>query len=491
MSIRRRLRAAFILSAALALPRIATAEGMTAGQAIARAAAQNPTLRASLADVEAARLSTESAVGGRDPTLSATVQGGYSESTSGTSNVYGSGTVSSKVSVGYTTDIGTRLEFGASADLGWRGTASGALSAEPSVTALAYVSARQPLLRGAGADVNRASIVQAKISEDQAARQQSLTASSTALDVLSAYWELWYADQAVEVQEEARRVAAKDYEDAVSRLEALGTGTQIDVLQFSSSLATIDDALAQALATRATRAIALGRLLGMEPSEALQIEATDALPEVPALPAEASLVNQALDQSPELASLRLGLDAAKVRVESAIDADQPQLDLFVTGSAGAQFANYSSDYTFVGGRPALSLVGGLSLELPLGGGSAPSERARAVVQLNAAQDRYQARVDQIVADVASKRIDATSASSTVALAEKTVEVTKKLAKAESDRFALGTGNAADVVRAEETVREAELRLLRARVSSVTRAYELEHTTGTLLDGVGSAMKSGS
>lgn len=490
MSIRRRLRAAFVLAASLALPQIAAADGMTANQALARAAANNPSLRASLADVQAAHLSTESAIGGFDPTLSATLQGGYSESAGGTSNVYGAGTVSSKVSVSYTTDIGTRLEFGTSADLGWR-PSTGTLAPEPTVTALAYISARQPLLRGAGADVNRSSIVQAKISEDQAAKQQSLTASSTALDVLSAYWELWYADRAVDVQEEARRVAAKDYEDAVSRLEALGTGTQIDVLQFSSNLASIEDGLAQAKATRATRAIALGRLLGMSPSEAVQIEASDTLPEMPAVPAEASLISQALDQSPELASLKLGLDSAKQRVETAIDADQPQLDLFVTGSAGAQFANYSNDYTFIGGRPALSLIGGISLELPIGGGSAPSERAKAVVQLNAAQDRYQARVDQIVADVASRRIDATSASSTVALAEKTVEVSRKLAKAESDRFTLGTGNAADVVKAEETVREAELRLLRARVSSVTSAYQLEHTTGSLLDGVGASMKSGS
>ncbi len=491
MSIRRRLRAAIVLAAGLALPHFASAEGLTASQAIARAAAQNPTLRASLADVQAAHLSTQAEVDGRDATLGATVQGGYDESASGTSNVYGAGTLSSKVSVSYTTDIGTRLELGTSADLGWRPSATGVLSPEPTVTALAYVSARQPLLRGAGTDVNRASIVQAKISEEQAAKQQSLTASSTALDVLSAYWELWYADRAVEVQEAARRVAAKDYEDAVARLETLGTGTQIDVLQFSSSLASIEDGLAQARATRTTRAIALGRLLGMDAKDAVQIEATDALPELPALPTEERLVASAVDGSPELASLRLGLDAAKNRVDTAIDADQPQLDLFVTGSAGAQFSNYGGDYTFIGGRPAFSLVGGVSLELPLGSGRAPSDRARAVVQLNAAEDRFEARLDQIVADVATKRVDALSAASSVALAEKTVEVSRKLAKAEADRFALGTGDATDVVKAEETVREAELRLLRARVSSVTSAYALEHTTGSLLDGVGSAMKSGS
>ncbi|MFO0615780.1 MAG: TolC family protein [Polyangiaceae bacterium] len=486
----RAIAAAMTLVAALASPGLASAETLTVAQAIGRAAAQNPTLRASLEDVQAAHLSTQAEIDGRDPTLSATVQGGYSENASGT-NVNGAGTVSSKVAVSYTTDVGTRLEVGTSADLGWRPSANGSASAAPQLTALAYVTARQPLLRGAGKDVNTSSIVNAQFGETQAKKQQELTASSTALDVLDAYWELWYADRAVEVQEDARRVAAKDYEDAEARLGQLGTGTEIDVLQFSSSLASIEDQLSQAKATRTTRAVALGRLLGMDAKSSAELEPTDSLPMLPAIGTEDALVSSALDGSPDLASLRAGIDSAKLRVDTAIDADQPQLDLFATGQVGTQFANYGGDYTLLGARPVFSLVGGLSLELPLGSGSAPSERARAVAQLHAAQDRYQAKVDQIVADVASKRVDALSAASGVRLAEKTVDVSRRLAKAEQDKFALGTGDASDVVKAEESVREAELRLLRARVDAVTGGYALEHATGSLLDGAGAAMRSSS
>lgn len=490
MRLRRRIPVVLALAALVAAPLGASATPLTVDQAIARAATENPSLRASLADVEAAHLGAEAAVGDRDPTLAATVQGSYGENASGTDDVGGTGTISSKVAITYTTDIGTKLEVGTTTDLGWRPTASGTISAAPTVTALAYVSARQPLLRGAGTDVNRASIVQADLGEAQARKQQALTASSTALDVLSAYWELWYADRAVAVQDEARRIAAKDYEDARARREELGTGTELDMLTFSQNLASLEDGLAQAKATRDTRAIALGRLLGMGAAEALQIEPIDALPTLPSLAPTEALVATALDRSPDLGALRVGIDLAKVRLDTAIDADQPQLDLFVTGSAGAQFSNYAGDYTFIGGRPTFSVVGGLSLSLPLGGGAAPSQRAKSTVELHAAEDRYQAKVDQIAQDVATKRIDATTAASGVALAEKTVSIAERVAKAQADKFALGTGDATDVVRAEQSVREAELRLLRAKVSAVTSGYALEHTTGDLIDGVGARLTKG-
>ncbi|HTN84406.1 MAG TPA: TolC family protein, partial [Sorangium sp.] len=275
---------ALAVIATCTLSSAARAETLTAEEAVGRAASQNPTLRAALLEATAARQAVAAEQGARRPTLSASVTGQYTEAfargDAGLSRS-GSTTVASNVALRYTTDIGTGLEVGASADTSWRSLAG--RTTGPSYSAEAYVSARQPLLRGAGTDAVLAPIAQAQASAVAAELDRELAASQTALDVLGAYWELWYAEQAIGVQEQALAAAQRLLADARARAETLGTGTRVDVLQFSTAAASIADALSQARATRASRAIALGRALGMDPARAASLAATGAPPSLGAL----------------------------------------------------------------------------------------------------------------------------------------------------------------------------------------------------------------
>jgi outer membrane protein TolC len=475
---------------ALGVARGAYAKELSVADALALAADKNPTLKAAGLDTQAAKLGVDSAEGARDPVLSASVQGGYAENASASGTIGAGESVTSKVALDYTTAIGTKLEVGTQADLGWHPGQGGAISPDPTFTGLAFVSARQPLLKGAGTDVNLAPIAQAENGATAAEKQEELQASSTALDVLEAYWELWYADRAIAVDEQALEVAQKQLADANARVNELGTASPVDVLQFSSNVASINDTLAQAKASRTNRAFELGRLLGMEQADALAITVNDELPEPGTLAPIDSLVARAIDRSPDLAAMRADLDSARIRLSTAADADQPRLDLFTTVSAGAEFspdALGGSKYGIVGGRPTFSVVGGLELELPIGGGSASSEHARALVQLNAAEVRYDAKVDAIAADVTTKRVSAEAAYGEVDLSKTTADVSNQLARAEETRLTLGTSTSSDVVKAEQTAREANLRSLRAEVDAVKGQYELAHATGSLLDGIGSVM----
>ncbi|NUO51099.1 MAG: TolC family protein, partial [Polyangiaceae bacterium] len=218
------------------IPALASAETLTADQAIRRAAAQNPGLKAAMLDAAAARQAVLAEEHARDPVFLASVTGSYTEgartNASGTSTIDSDKQLGTKAAVRYTTDIGTQLEVGTSGDVTWRGGQSATLGNEPTYTALAYLSARQPLLKGAGKDAQLSGIEQAESSAAAAELEQKSTASQTALDVLSAYWELWYADRAVEVEEEALKTAKKQLDDAKTRQSELGTASNVDVLQF-------------------------------------------------------------------------------------------------------------------------------------------------------------------------------------------------------------------------------------------------------------------
>src|SRR4051812_19490326 len=204
---------------------VARAETLSAEQAVSRAAQNNPSLRAALLDSRAAGYAVAAERGARDPNLVASVQAEHSETIArpGLSGVANGSpdaasrsvqnAVSANAAVSYRTDIGTQLELGTKTGTSWNSntwTGTGALpdnlNIGPTYDAQAYLSARQPLLRGAGADVELAPLHQAEAASRAAQSRQQDSASQTALDVLSAYWALWYADSAVAVQEQALAV---------------------------------------------------------------------------------------------------------------------------------------------------------------------------------------------------------------------------------------------------------------------------------------------
>jgi outer membrane protein TolC len=137
-------------------------------------------------------------------------------------------------------------------------------------------------------------------------------------------------------------------------------------------------------------------------------------------------------------------------------------------------------FSLSGGRPAFSILGGVELTLPLGGGRTPADAALAATELEAAEARYQAQRDALEAELRSRDVELRAAGEQVALTALTHKNATELAAAERQRLLLGTTTSQNVVTAEQTLRAAELRRLRALVSELTSRFELEHTAGQLL-----------
>jgi outer membrane protein len=492
------LAASGIFAGVVSLGAVARAETLSVEQAVARAAQSNPSLRAALLDARAAQYSVAAERGALAPNFVASVQAEHSETITrpGLSGVASGvdaasrsveNSISANAALTYATDIGTELELGTRTGTTWNSTSwsgTGALpdnlNLGPQYTAQAYLTARQPLLRGAGSDVVLAPLHQAEASARAAESRREESASQTALAVLGAYWELWYADRAVQVQEQALAVARGLVSDAEVRATRLGTGSAVDVLQFKTSAASIADSLSQARADRSARAIELGRVLGMTPDRAEALDAAGEPPDLGPVPGIDTLTSGVVNDSAALAALRADLERARVRVRSARDADQPRVDLFATANVGTLWDD-SSDFSLSGGRPTYGVLGGVEIELPLGSGRYGADAAAAQAELDAAEARYRAELDAARARASSLAVSVTAASEQVALTAETATAAGQLAEAERERLRLGTTTSRDVVSAEQLAREAELRRLRAVVSRTFARFELEHTAGTLLN----------
>lgn len=482
MRLTRRGAIVVALLATLLAPHAAVSEPLTTDQALALAAKQNPSLAAALLDVTAAQHAVTSEERARVPVFVGSVSGTYAESL-GADTRTDSESVSASAAFQFFTDIGTTIETGVESSIGWRNAnAFGTLGSPtgPTTSADVYVSVRQPLLRGAGEDAVLGSLMTARESVTQAELERDVAASELVRSVLRAYWELWYAEEAIRVQEEALALAERQVGEAEARDAALGTGSRLEILQFSSSAASIEDALSSARTTRDTRAIELGTTLGLGPSKALSLSASTAPPAsigAPDLPDEATLV----ERSPELAGLRSQLRSSDIRIETLEDTDQHRLDVFGRVSMGGLWTEDAyAGLSLPGGRPAFTATAGLELEIPMGERSASAEVSRARTQKDATVARYRARVDAIVAEASSLSVELGAANRQVSLSEKTAKISEELAEAERQLLGLGTGSPTDVVKAEQSAREARLRHLRAIVSRATAELDFEHTTGALL-----------
>lgn len=458
-------------------------------RALREAAARNPTLRAAMLDASAARTAVRAAQNARRASFVAGVDAQLTEGLSSTSAGVARNVdrrAGASAGIRYTTDWGTAVQLDVGSGLVLRDvlidpSSTDTASIRPTVSSNLSVSARQPLLRGAGSDVVLAEIDEARASRTQSEHQRDQAASQLALDVLVAYWELWYAEQSLSVQREAEQLARRQVDEARLRSEQLGTTAQIDTLRYASELSSIRESLEGAQADRDGRATELGRLLALEPSASEGLRAANAPPSSEPPPALPELLRSARTSSSELRALESQIAATRIRLRSAQDARQLRLDLTGSLTAGGLWTEDSlPGLQLPDNRPAFGVMIGLELELPLGESRETASAIRANTQLEAALARYEARVDSIEAQVVTLRRRVTATSRRVELATESVTLSRQLAEGERQRIALGTGTPYEVVQAQQAARQAELRRLRTIVDLVNSEHQLDHLTGRLL-----------
>ncbi len=489
MSRPRVVRFLWTLLALTAAPAVVGAQPLSPDQAVSRAAEHSPSLRAALQDLRAARAARLGVEVARAPSLVAGLGGSYAESLGST----GEGTVSNRsmridgdLAVRYVTHAGTQLDLGLGTSVARRVanrdvSTTRSLALGPSWASDVSLSVRQPLLRGAG-DVREAELAAAHASETAAVHRQAETAGALVGDVLDAYWELWYAERALEVEEAAFALVEQQHREAGLRAGTLGTLAPSEVLRFELEVASMGESLASARATRDLRAVELGQLLGLDPAAALSLAAAVSAPEGVDTPTLAEVIERARAGSSSLLALRKELDSSRHRLRLAFDASQSRVDLLGSVSLGTLFsADTPQFWQLPGDRPAFGAMVGLEVELPLGRSPGDAGLIESRARHEAAAARYEAELAATEARAASLVRQLAAAEDRVLLATRTADIAGRLADAERQRLELGTSTPLELLEAQQSHRQSELRLLRALVDRAMTAVALQQLTGTLVD----------
>jgi len=477
-------------------PRNAAAEPLSAAQAVSDALNNNPSLRAAVSQLSAAQGLSLSESARYDAALTLSLGATHTKSPSlspGTSSVsVGSNDVAqADATLQKTLPTGTQLSASVSLSASKSSSpyvissAQGATEPLVLVTGPGYLlstrlGVTQPLLRGAGAEVTLAPYRQAMAQQTASERERSRTASALAREVLVAYWELWYASQAVDVDRKARQTAQAQRDDARLRAQT-GSLASADVLTFETQLASKEESLLQSELERTTRQNDLGRLLGRDRGSD-ELEVSEPMPSAPRdLPAE--LLAVALQTSPDVSVTEANLTVAQVQQRTAADGYRRRLDLDAyVQSQGLGNKDVPSALSQFSGLGVLSAHVGLTMELPLSGTRYEGQARRASATVDAAHENLVAARNQVAADMATLVRKRELAQKRIDLSSTGIEFAEQQLAAKRALFATGSATALEVTQAQDNVPSANKRLARARADLVEADLVIAYHLGTVLAG---------
>lgn len=352
----------------------------------------------------------------------------------------------------------------------------------PTYSVAGRLTLTQPLLRGAGSDVGLASLRQARLRRTAAELIRDATASALLQSVLRAYWELWLADQVIRINEASRELAREQARQADAQVKS-GALAEIDALVYRTRSAELDEAVVLATTERKQRALALAVLLAESGGAGAELVTTDAPPEPTAAPLDAeSVIAEAERSSPELARLKTQIELTRDQLLIAGDPLRPRLDLGAWVEVqGLGNRSVPPAFEQVGRLDAVSAHVGLTFEAPLDGTRRRAQIASLELSRHIAEKELEAARQRLESDVRSAIAAREAAEKRVLVAAETVRVASAQADAERRRFAAGISIALSVQEAEDSLRQAQLRLERARVDWNLAEIQLLYLRGRLLE----------
>jgi outer membrane protein len=378
-------------------------------------------------------------------------------------------------------------KFGGSYTVNWTNSrleTSNRLSTfNPSFQTNLIAAYTQPLMRGFKIDNNRQQLQINLINQDISEESARATTFQTLANVRNAYWDLVFAQSAVDVAQRALELADKLVADNQARVE-VGTLAPLDIVQAQSEAATRRQNLAAAEATAQTAELALKRYVvsGTDDPLWLQTIRPVDLPSVDPPPTDVmGAVRKAISERTDVISAKKNLDSNDVNMQYFQDQSRPALDLNASyGAAGLGGTvlkragsgvdaiitevipgGYSNALSSLTDRAYPSWNLNVTMTYPIGGNQAEAQFARSKIQRQQAVTRLRNLEVQIAAEVANAALTVQSNLKRVEAATAAREFAQKRLEAEQSRFEVGMTTNFFVVQAQRDLRDSANTELRA------------------------------
>ena len=356
---------------------------------------------------------------------------------------------------------------------------------EQEYQAFSGVSLTQPLLRNAGTAATKAKIrlarLEARVQQQQLRRQFMAVLSQAE----SAYWDLFFAQRARDMQLESVRTAERIVEDNRERVAA-GKMSELEVLQAEAGLAlrrSQRSAAEEDLVAAANRLRTFLSEGGI--TVAAAIVATDSPVEREQDVDPVESLRCAVRRQPDYLMQLHVIDQEEVRLVYARNQVWPALDLVASYGLNGLGATPDEAVQDVGRRDYEAWSVGVELRLALGGNrrrrselaAAKLRRRQALLALKAIEIELANAVSSIVRRVVSSRDQIEGYRAVVAFNE-------KLLASELSKLSEGKSDSRKVLAIEADLIEARTTLIESLVDHRKAWLELELAEGSLLQSRG-------
>ena len=418
-----------------------------------------------------------------------------------------------------------------------RSSSSAANLFNPSVQSSLTITFQQQLLNGFGFEQNRRNILIAKNNRKLADYEFSQQAITTVTNAINAYWELVYARENVNVEQQAVAVSTKLYGDDKKQLE-IGTMAPLDVTRAESELATNRQNLIVAQTVKLTDEQTLKNAIVRDPL-APAVANVEIIPLDHPNPPEAVEAATFEEAVKEAFAKRPDLQVQQINVTNAgIDAKANQQSLRPTASLFAEYQSQGlagnspivTGATTTAGTPIVAADGtpitvldatgtpvqifepssaavtngiskqgfgtaqsqifhndfptyivGLNMTLPIRNRAAQASYQRASLNERMLQAQLQQLKNSAVLDVRNAFIQLTQDRAQVQAASKARELQQQTFDAEQKRYQLGASTVYNVILTQRDLISAQGQELRALANLVEAKANYERAVGRTLD----------
>ena len=306
----------------------------------------------------------------------------------------------------------------------------------------------------------------------QAAEQSTqATEFDVVFGVNKAYFGVLQAQAFVGVTEQTVK-ARQTLTDQVVALANANLKSLVDV-----EFARVNLAEAQLMLIRANDAVKrayadLARAMGQDRPIEYQLEQTPAAPAPP--DSTEPLVNEAIQNRPELRELRLRVSAAQRFEEAEKDLKHPNISLIAVGGA----------LPYIDQTPRVAPYGyegvGLNVDIPVFNGHLFSARAQAAHYESLAEDqRLRDQQQGVERDVRTAWISASTAYQSIPVTEQFLKSAQLALELAQGRYSLGLSSIVEITQAQLNLTQAQIENVSAKYDYQSAYAGLQYTIGAL------------
>ncbi len=344
----------------------------------------------------------------------------------------------------------------------------------------------QSLLRGAGLNVNLATLRQARIDRRLSEYEMRGIAENLVSQTEQAYWDYALAKFKIGIFENALEVAQKQL-DLITEQIAVGRLAESERSAADAEVASRQSLLIDAKSNLAQARLALLRLMNPSPDALrgteVKTQSEPVISEISADGEEAS-VELARRLRPDMNQARLQIERDNLEVVKTRNGLLPQLDVFLQLARDINETEYSRSFVLDSQDMKdthYSTQVGVQFGYPIGNRAARAREQRA--RLAQKQDRLAlANMEQLVEqDVRSAYVEIARARAQIDATAATRKLQEQTLNVETEKFRVGRSNVLLVAQAQRDLLTAQITAVQSRSSYLKAIVNLYRLEGTLLE----------